>query len=137
MRLVELDPKWLMFEGRRVGFIFRCPLPSRRDQWQTCFVEKFYLFKSRAGAYSKGPDGEWLDCEGDSQCAIVNACCPELREIGNSCNWQSCNPEHQWTVVGGIENATFETISVTPSLDGSAGGNWHGYVTDGEIKGGI
>lgn len=137
MRLLDLDPVWLMFEGRRVGFIFRCPLPSRSDQWQSCFVEKFYLFKNRAGEYLKGPDGKWLDSAPDSQCSIITTCVPLLREPGNSCNWQSCNPEHQWTVEGGIANASFETISVTPSLDGSAGGNWHGYVTNGEIVGGV
>jgi hypothetical protein len=134
MRLIELDPVWLTFEGRRVGFIFRCPIEGKRDQWQTCFVEKFYLFKSRAGSYSSVDTA----FEPDSQCGIVHACASDrIRDPGNSCNWQSCNPEHQWTVEGGIENASFETISVTPSIDGSAGGNWHGYVTNGEIVGGI
>lgn len=134
MRLVELDPHWLMFEERRVGFIFRCPLPSRRTEWQTCFVEKFFLFKSRAGTYSSGD----IAFEPDSQCGIVHACAGEyIRDPGNSCDWQSCNPDCQWVVDGGIANASFETISVTPSLDGSKGGNWHGHITAGEIVGGI
>lgn len=137
MRLTELDPCWLTFEGRRVGFIFRCPLPGRREQWQSCFVEKFYLFKSRGGEYLKVPDGKWLASAPDSQCAIIMAALPELREPGNSCNWQSCNSDCQWIVAGGIEAATFETMTVTPSIDGSAGGNWHGFITNGEIVGGI
>ena len=37
----------------------------------------------------------------------------------------------------GIDVATFETMTVTPSLDGSAAGNWHGFITNGEIVGGI
>jgi hypothetical protein len=137
MRLLDLEPHWLMFEGRRVGFIFRCPLPGKQDCWQTCFVERFYLFKSRNGQHMKGPDGEWLGSAPDSQCGIILNNMPMLREPGNACNWQSCNPDCQWTVAGGIESASFETISVTPSLDGSAGGNWHGFITDGQIVGGI
>jgi hypothetical protein len=134
VKLIDLDPHWLIFEGRRVGFIFRCPLPGRREQWQTCFVEKFYMFKSRAGTYSSDDIG----FEPDSQCGIVHACAGDyIRDPGNSCNWQSCKADHQWTVEGGIANATFETISVTPSLDGSAGGNWHGHITNGEIVGGV
>lgn len=136
MRLIDLEPHWLTFENRRVGFIFRCPLLDKRDQWQSCFVEKFYLFKGRDGNYLRDPDGDWLDAP-DSQCSIITSCLPHLREPGNSCNWQSCNPEHQWVVDGGIAAASFETITVTPSLDGSAGGNWHGFVTNGEIVGGI
>lgn len=137
MKLTELEPRWLTFEGRRVGFIFRCPLPGKHEHWQSCFVEKFYLFKSRSGEYLKDADGAWLGSAPDSQCAIITACCPELREMGNGCNWQGCNPDHQWTIEGGIATASFETISVTPSLDGSAGGNWHGFVTNGQIVGGI
>ena len=50
---------------------------------------------------------------------------------------QYCNQASGWTVAGGIENATFDTMTVTPSLDGSAGGLWHGFITNGEIVGGI
>lgn len=128
--LIDLDPHWLTFEGRRVGFIFRCPLAKedRRRWWQTCFVEKFYTFKGRDGTY---PNDRTAFAP-DSQAGIVEASCPDAAEW-----WQGCNPNHQWTVVGGIENASFETISVTPSIDGSAGGNWHGFVTNGQIVGGL
>jgi hypothetical protein len=124
--LTELAPRWLEFEGRRVGFIFRCPLPDRRDHWQTCFVEKFYLFKGRDGTYDHAGDSAGTP---DSQCGIVDACAPEA--MGH---WQGCKSDFQWTIAGGIENASFETLTVTPSLDGSAGGNWHGFITDGEIQ---
>lgn len=129
MRLLDLDPCWLSYEGRRVGFVFRCPLPNRRDHWQTCFVERFFLFKGRDGTYDRAGDSAGTP---DSQCGIVEASCPEA-----SRNWQGCNVIHQWNVAGGIENANFETISVTPSIDGSAGGNWHGFVTNGQIVGGL
>jgi hypothetical protein len=129
MRLVDLDPHGLLLEGRRVGFIFRSPLPGKHEWWQTCFVEKFYTFKGRDGTYSQagghagGPD---------SQSGIIRANCPAA--FGK---WQPCNPDHQWAVAGGIEQAAFETLTVTPSLDGSAAGLWHGFITNGEIVGGI
>jgi hypothetical protein len=50
---------------------------------------------------------------------------------------QPCNPASKWDVIGGIALANFETISVTPSLDGSAAGLWHGHITNGEIVGGL
>lgn len=31
----------------------------------------------------------------------------------------------------------FETMTVTPSVDASASGNWHGFITNGEIVGGL
>lgn len=129
MKLTDLEPKWLLFEGRRVGFIFRCPLPEKRTRWQTCFVESFYLFKGRDGSYRGAGDSAGTP---DSQCGIVNACAPEA-----SGDWQGCKSDCCWVIAGGIENASFETLSVTPSIDGSAGRNWHGYITNGEIVGGL
>lgn len=29
---------------------------------------------------------------------------------------------------------TFETLSLTPSIDASAHGHWHGFITNGEIR---
>lgn len=121
MKLTDLDPHWLTFEGRRVGFIFRSPV--KREWWQTCFVERFNVFKN-------GRDSGWK--HPDTQCAIIDSSCPQA--FGQ---WQACNPNCQWTVAGGIVNASFETISVTPSLDGSAGGLWHGFITNGQIVGGV
>lgn len=116
MRLVDLDPRWLIHEGNRVGFVFKCPVPNKPRAnglpdptvwYQSCFVQKlpskvqWDLFDSIFGE--------------ESYCT------------------QACNPECAWTVIGGIANATFETMTVTPSLDGSAGGLWHGYIRNGEI----
>ena len=44
-----------------------------------------------------------------------------------------CKPEFAWVFADG---ARFETIDVTPSLDASASGHWHGHITAGEIRGG-
>src|SRR5947209_4318799 len=50
---------------------------------------------------------------------------------------QGCTYGCNWQIAGGIESAEFATMTVTPSLDGSKGGLWHGFITNGEIVGGI
>jgi hypothetical protein len=47
------------------------------------------------------------------------------------------NRHQEWQIAGGIENASFQTMTLTPSLDGSPAGNWHGFITNGHIVGGI
>jgi hypothetical protein len=39
-------------------------------------------------------------------------------------------PAPRWQRTG----ETFETLSVTPSVDASNSGHWHGYITNGEIR---
>lgn len=106
-RLLDLDPIWLLHEGRRVGFCFISPInPKYR---QTCFAEI-------VGGFA-------------AQLRIMQAA------LGEECHdWQPCRKDFAWTIEGGIENATFESITVTPSLDGSAGGLWHGFITSGRIQ---
>src|ERR1700733_4003715 len=38
MKLIDLDPRWLIKNRKRVGFTFTCP--TRRDLRQSCFIEK-------------------------------------------------------------------------------------------------
>lgn len=110
MRLVDLDPKWLVHDGQRVGFTFFSPTnPGYR---QTCFVVAGFGFSQ--------------------QLKIMQDA------LGEDCyDWQPCRKDFAWTIEGGIDAATFETMTVTPSLDGSAGGLWHGYITNGVIVGGL
>lgn len=104
MRLMDLDPKWLMWDDRRIGFAFKCPNQDRRKWWLTCFAE--------ATPHEKQHD------------AVMAA-------IGDGFNWLLCK-EIAWTITGGIGDANFETISVQPSID--AGERmWHGHITNGEI----
>lgn len=104
MRLVDLDPHWIMKDGLRVGFTFLSPSGKQGNtHWrQSCFI---------------------VAMPSDAQ--------DEL--LGES-RVQHCKPACAWTVTGGIENATFETMTVTPSIDGIAGGLWHGFITNGDIK---
>lgn len=109
MRLTELEPKWLMHEGMRVGFIFRSP--ANRDWWQSCMLVpmtramQFLLFKSALNSYD------------------------DAYEV------QGCKEGCLWRSMPDGENASFDTISITPSIDGSPGGLWHGHITNGEIVG--
>jgi hypothetical protein len=116
--LLELEPRWIMKDGRRIGFTFISPVQRVRQDgsfnptpWrQSCFVvptpmhQQFELFEAMYGAPFPV---------------------------------QPCNQQCAWTVAGGIEQASFRTMTVTPSLDGSAGRLWHGFITNGEIVGGI
>lgn len=108
MRLTDLDPRWLHVGGTRLGFAFRSP--TNPKYWQTCWPTPI---------------------SSDSQQTIHDDILGEDEIV------QGCNGSHRWQIAGGIENADFETMTVTPSLDGSAGGLWHGYITNGEIVGGL
>jgi hypothetical protein len=41
-----------------------------------------------------------------------------------------CRDDMAWV----ISSQDFATMSVTPSLDASASGHWHGFITNGEIR---
>ena len=36
-----------------------------------------------------------------------------------------------WTVIAG---RTFDDLTLAPSIDCSASGHWHGYITDGKVQ---
>lgn len=107
MKLLDLDPKWVFYQGQRVGFTFFSPVqhPTRIRWRQSCLVRKI---------------------SSDVQF-----------EVFGDQYVQMCNPDCCWTITGGIEHALFETMTVQPSIDGSAGGLWHGNITSGQIVGGI
>lgn len=114
MRLVDLQPAWLLKDGKRIGFIFLSPTHlgnTENPQWQTCFLVPT-------------PNSEQWDA--------IESYIAMTRQVV-----QLCTEGATWTCTPPIEEATFENISVTPSLDGSKGGNWHGYITNGEIVGGL
>lgn len=112
MNLLDLDPKWLTNDGRRVGFTFLSPIGKQgKTHWrQSCFSipspssrEQWKLF----GAVH-----------------------------GNGACVQGCKEGIAWKINGdqGIDHADFATISVMPSIDGSDGGLWHGFITNGKIS---
>lgn len=117
MRLTDLDPRWVMQDGKKVGFVFQSPTLGD-DMW-ICF-------------WVHHPDMRetW---------ACINQAFPEgrMNKKGFSRMVQTLNPKENWVVAGGLENSSFETMTITPSLDCSPANNWHGYITNGEIVGGI
>lgn len=104
-RLIELYPVWLTRGGKRVGFTFVCPTNAKMRQ--SCFPNP---------------------PETSEQIDLFDSVHGEHQMV------QPCNPMQHWQIAGGIETASFETMTVTPSLDGSAGGLWHGFITNGEIR---
>jgi hypothetical protein len=38
-----------------------------------------------------------------------------------------------WVISGDQDMHTFENVTLTPSIDASAFGCWHGFITNGEI----
>jgi len=119
MRLTDLDPRWLTKDGKRIGFMFLSPtgLSKTPRRWQTCF---------------------FAPTPGKQQRAAIDVA---IGEVSNNerAHVQQCNPDCGWTPAPPltVESLTFENMSVTPSLDGSAGGNWHGFITNGAIVGGL
>jgi hypothetical protein len=51
--------------------------------------------------------------------------------FGDDGRWNvvPCDPPKCWKMVGTLENLT-----VTPSLDASKSGNWHGWIRNGRIE---
>jgi len=123
MKLTDLDPRWLTEDGRKVGFVFRSPTDAR--WYQSCFFEA----------------GRKLMTCAEPACYESDAwCCPHS-QLGlaagaglNTEKVQGCNINCAWTAQGELD---FATLTVTPSLDGSPGGLWHGFITNGEIMGGL
>lgn len=120
MRLSELDPRWVEIDGKRAGFVFVSPVQKLRSDGtknptpyrQSCFSRPTPSREKQRLAFES--------IFGDDAFLV-----------------QGCNAEHHWDIAGGIGDATFETMTITPSLDGSPGGNWHGHITNGNIVGGI
>lgn len=120
MRLVDLEPKWLVVGERKVGFVFRSP--TKPKCWQTCFLEagRKLIVCNNPECYEK----EGWCCE-HSQLGLVEAAGVAVDDIV-----QGCQTDCAWTAHGELD---FATLTITPSLDGSAGGLWHGFITNGEI----
>jgi hypothetical protein len=70
----------------------------------------------------------WLSCQTVPTPMGVQ-CDENEAALGDDALYCPCKPESTWQVNG----RDFETMSVTPSLDASAAGHWHGHITNGEI----
>lgn len=90
-----------------------------------------FIFRSPVG------HGYWLSCPRvrmthNEQWDLFEA--DQLRRgIGDAAVIVGWKEEVVWK----YEGNDFNTMTVTPSIDASASGNWHGHITNGEIVGGL
>jgi hypothetical protein len=124
LRLVDLKPKWMRLDGEAVAIIFLCPRCVSRGN----------------GCSGKGLT--WLTC---TFAALGNREQRELIEatiLREPADFAATGIEEH-DVVGCKRLAwkrtskLLETMSVTPSLDASKSGHWHGHIKGGAIVGGI
>lgn len=109
LRLTELDPRWWgNGDARRLGVSFLCP----------------HCRAVRLGIAFANP------LDGASPARIVNGAMPRsIRDHIHVRRTFDVPPGCYWTRTG----ETFEKISLSPSVDASKSGHWHGFVTDGVV----
>ena len=81
----------------------------------------------------RNPTGgeDWLTCKNiplstKEQAALIWKDNPSFKEE----NIVLSRDDFAWSFNGN----DFSTLTVTPSIDASASGNWHGFIINGEIK---
>jgi hypothetical protein len=112
LRLVELEPKWLTIGDRKVGLVFKCP--HCRSTWLSCFFEKTPKWK----------DGDGERFSETTQFGMFQ----RINEADfDKSNIVPCRDDFAWTRTGD----NFESLTIIPSLDCSAAGHWHGFITNG------
>jgi hypothetical protein len=109
MRLTELEPRWLEYEGRKVGILLRCP--HCRSTWLSCMFERFPVL-------NRG--------EEPNQYAIFKAA---LGDDDAADDVVPCSRAAKWSRT----SDDFATMTIDPSLDASASGHWHGQIIDGDV----
>ena len=106
MRLIDLEPRWI----HPNVFVFLCP--HCRKDLLTCKNIQMTIREQR-----------------------------ELYEQVFGADWNMfvvpCDPDTVWSISGSVptdRDAAFITnLTVTPSIDASPSGHWHGHITNGEI----
>ena len=110
MRLTDLDPRWLERDGRRVGFTFLCP----------CCQKNRLLVITAPTSFKE-------------QVSLMHAAMRTVPEDEHDwpIDWVPMNKNAKWSLSNMDD---FVTMTVRPSVDASASGNWHGFITNGEIR---
>lgn len=106
MRLTELNPRWYAHGDSPdiVGVTFDCPCCAPGGKVNSLGV----MYRPRLGVLFK----QEIDRDG----------------LPNEIHWTRAGIK--WDRTGD----TFDTLSLTPSVDASKWGHWHGFITNGEIK---
>ena len=104
MKLTDLEPKWVSPDV----FTFLCP---------HCRTEHL-LCKKIALSFKE-------------QAKLINGYLNRTPEEEDDwpINFVPMKDSACWSVTG-----DFDVMTVTPSIDASASGHWHGFITNGEIR---
>ena len=105
VKLTDLEPEWLTSDV----FIFKSP--TGRGDWLTCKRVAMSTKDQQKLIY-----GDWMDAS------------TRTKWVGKSVVLTT--PDCAWK----FEGNDFKTLTVTPSVDASASGNWHGFITSGAIR---
>jgi hypothetical protein len=104
MKLTDLEPEWLTPDV----FIFKNPTGGK--SWLTCKRVEMTLKEQYQLVY-----GDWDDEE------------TKTKWCGKRVVF--CDLNAAWNFIGN----DFSTLTVTSSIDASRSGDWHGFITNGEI----
>lgn len=88
-------------------------------------------------------DPHWVNAGLNQPMIGISFVCPHCRECGSTTRLAVYFAEgapgataavHLTDKVWQKTGDTFDTMSFTPSIDASAHGHWHGFITNGEIR---
>jgi hypothetical protein len=109
MKLTELEPRWINWNV----FVFLCP--HCREILLSCKNISLSRFEQRV-MFERELGDDW-----DKKVVPMD---PDFK-------WQIHGPG---PIVNGYQvGVDFDRLTVTPSIDASASGHWHGFITRGEI----
>lgn len=108
MKLIDLDPRWLERDGQRVGIVFRCPCCAGPNPARSPIRLSCFFVATPF----------------DAQLALFDAVFGEDEMIA------PCGEANVWSRIGD----DFASLTITPSIDASAAGHWHGFVTLGQVN---
>lgn len=106
MKLLDLEPRWFVLEdgGPRVGLTFECPC---------CRNERIGIVFHHRG--HEAIEDEYIKAHHNAPCGNANL---EPNKF-------------IWTIDGPDD---FASLTVTPSIDASKAGHWHGFITGGQCN---
>lgn len=123
MRLVDLKPRWIERDGQRIAIMFLCPHCVKDGRAKPIWLSCFFM----PVEHIAGPDGQYVLFEAELEKMGADAAGYDASDV------VPCRRDFAWAKTGD----DFAAISITPSLDASKSGHWHGHVTGGQIVGGI
>lgn len=114
MKLLELNPRWFAEEGRHgQGLTFECPHCVGKPNGVRIGAA---FVPTLDGGPVIGLDPQhlwpalWPPPDG-----------PSVTTVPPGIHWQRSGD-------------TFENLTLSPSIDASASGHWHGFVSNGEVR---